>query len=69
MLNDKLGGGGRSLHSCVRDEVDDGVVPLVSYASDDRQRKLSYVLCQFEAVKSVEVRCRATTSGDDHYVP
>ena len=56
----------RRLHPLERDHVEDALVALVSYARDDGQREVGYVLGEGQRVEAAHVGS-GTTATDDHH--
>ena len=68
MVDEEGGSCRRRLHPCVRDEVDDAFVALVTDTRDDGQREVGYVLCQCQRVETAQVCHGSSASDDDHHV-
>ena len=68
-VNEEHCHGGRCLQTRVCHQINDRVVPFVTDAGQNRQRKLCHIRGKFVTIKTGQITGCATASDDDHHVP
>ena len=68
MVDEEGGSGSRGLHPLVGHHIEDGLVAVVAYASDDGQGEVGDVLGQKQGVEARHVAGSTTASDDDDAV-